>query len=207
VEAVASLPCCLEENVDRQRGKRVFGRSLAALQRLNVLGYGQPGSGLTLNLVSNPQGTSLPPVQGTLEAAYWRALGQGFGIVFNRLLTITNLRMKRFGGTLISQGPFGGYMDLLKGRLSAAIREQVMRRDLICVDWRDNLFDCDFNQQLGLPMHGDGRHAARAHLRDLLTRDFTGAPIRVADHCYGCTASRGSSSGGTLAYNLTERAA
>ncbi len=194
VEVVASLPCYLEENVDRQRGKGVFERSIHGLRRLNALGYGRPGSGLALNLVYNPQGPSLPPEQGALEAAYRHELALRFGVVFNRLYTITNMPIQRFGSTLVSKGQFDGYMALLKANFSAANLDQVMCRGLVSVDWQGRLYDCDFNQQLGLPAGG----AAHGHLRDLLAQDWGERPIAVADHCYGCTAGRGSSCTGAL---------
>ena len=196
VEVVASLPCYQEENVDKQRGKGVYGRSIDGLKRLNSLGYARPGSGLTLNLVYNPGGAFLPPEQGGLEAAYKKQLGERHGIVFNRLLSITNMPILRFGSTLVSKGLFAAYMQLLKDNFRRENLDQVMCRELISVDWQGNLFDCDFNQQLGLLMHGDGR--ARPRLADLLSTDFARAPIKVADHCYGCTAGQGSSCGGAL---------
>ena len=201
VEVVASLPCYLEDNVDKQRGKGVYALSIAGLQRLNQLGYGQPGSGLTLNLVFNPAGPSLPPEQTGLQAAYKQELLQRHGIVFNRLYTITNMPILRFGSTLVSKGQFADYMTLLKHSFSQANLEQVMCRDLISVDWQGHLYDCDFNQMLGLVagLNGSPRaHTGAPHLRDLLQQDPAGAPVRVADHCYGCTAGKGSSCGGAL---------
>ena len=194
VEVVASLPCYLEDNVDRQRGKGTFERSVAGLRRLNELGYGRPGSGLDLHLVYNPQGPSLPPEQVPLEAAYKRELSERFGIIFNRLYTITNMPIQRFGSSLVSKGGLGEYMELLKGSFSAANLDGVMCRSLVSVDWRGLLYDCDFNQQLGLPLCG----GARPHLRDLLTQDWADHPIAIADHCYGCTAGQGSSCAGAL---------
>lgn len=194
VEVVASLPCYTPGNVDKQRGDGVFEKSIAGLQRLNALGYGQPGSGLTLNLVYNPIGPSLPPPQEKLQADYQRELQQHFGIAFNQLFTITNMPIQRFGSTLISKGQFGDYMQLLKGSFSTANLNNVMCRSLVSVDYDGRLFDCDFNQQLGLPLP-----AGRAtHLRDLLDEDLLGHDIRIADHCYGCTAGQGSSCGGAL---------
>ncbi len=201
VEVVASLPCYLEDNVDKQRGKGVYARSIAGLQRLNRLGYAQPGSGLDLNLVYNPAGPNLPPEQIGLEASYKHELLQRHGIVFNRLYTITNMPILRFGSTLVSKGQFAEYMVLLKRSFSRANLDQVMCRDLISVDWQGHLFDCDFNQMLGLPARLNGTphsHLRDIHLRDLLEHDPAGAPVRVADHCYGCTAGQGSSCGGAL---------
>lgn len=193
VEVIASLPCYSAENVDRQRGDGVFDRSIAALQALNALGYGRPATGLTLNLVYNPLGATLPPDQVGLEADFKRELRAQFGIEFNTLLAITNMPIKRFGSTLISKGTFGSYMRLLKDNFSSANLQGVMCRSLISVDWTGALHDCDFNQQLGLPMP-----RGMAHVRDLLSGDPDGRPIRVADHCYGCTAGQGSSCGGAL---------
>ena len=209
VEVVASLPCYLEDNVDRQRGKGVYARSIAGLKRLNDLGYGRPGTGLELHLVYNPGGPSLPPEQGGLEAAYKRELQDRYGIVFNRLYSLANMPILRFGSTLVSKGQFDDYMRLLKSSHRAANLEQVMCRDLISVDWRGRLFDCDFNQMLGLPLPGGGfgDGPGGAHLRDLLHTDFADSSIRVADHCYGCTAGQGSSCGGALNDLPLDRAA
>ncbi len=192
VEVVASLPCYSMDNVDKQRGEGVFDRSIAGLQALNKLGYGQADSPLRLNLVYNPQGPSLPPNQQALQADYKRELRAHFGIVFNELFAITNMPIKRFGSTLISKGQFDTYMTLLKDNFSAENLKQVMCRSLISVDWLGNLFDCDFNQQLELPVR------SKAHLKDLLNTDPTGEPIVVANHCFGCTAGQGSSCGGAL---------
>jgi radical SAM/Cys-rich protein len=197
VEVVASLPCYSVANVDRQRGEGVFSRSIAGLQALNALGYGQPGSGLVLNLVYNPQGAALPPPQGPLEADYQRELAQHFGIVFNHLFALTNMPIQRFGSTLISKGTFASYLQLLKSSFQAHNLATVMCRSQISVDWEGTLYDCDFNQMLGLRARL-GRVAA-PHLRDLLAQDGAGDAIRVAQHCYGCTAGQGSSCGGALA--------
>jgi radical SAM/Cys-rich protein len=196
VEVVASLPCYSPANVDRQRGDGVFDKSIAALQRLNALGYARPGSGLTLNLVYNPQGPSLPPPQGPLEADYKRELRAHFGIEFDQLFALTNMPIQRFGSTLVSKAQFQPYMALLKGAFKAENLDTVMCTSLVSVDWRGELFDCDFNQMLGLPMRLADR--PRAHLRDLLTDAVDGGSVRVADHCYGCTAGQGSSCGGAL---------
>lgn len=198
VEVVASLPCYLPENVDRQRGNGVFDRSIAALQRLNALGYGRAGSGLTLNLVFNPQGPSLPPSQSALQADYARELYAQFGIVFNQLFVLANMPIQRFGSTLISKGSFADYLRLLRENFAAANLEQVMCRTLVSVDWQGHLHDCDFNQQLGLPLPAFDGLDSPPHLRDLLRVALEGRPIRVADHCYGCTAGQGSSCGGSL---------
>jgi radical SAM/Cys-rich protein len=149
---VASLPCYLEENVDRQRGKGTFDASIRGLQRLNALGYAAPDSGLMLNLVFNPQGPTLPPPQEALTAAYREHLGQEFGIAFNELFTLSNMPIQRFGSMLISKGQFNSYMQLLRGAHRDENLEQVMCRNLLSIDWQGYLYDCDFNQQLGLPL-------------------------------------------------------
>jgi radical SAM/Cys-rich protein len=196
VEVVASLPCYSLENVDRQRGKGVFDKSIAALQRLNALGYGQAGSGLTLNLVYNPQGAELPPDQARLEADYKRELFAHFGIVFNRLFALANMPIKRFGSTLVSKGTYNSYMQLLKDNYIPDNLDSVMCRNLVSVDWQGFLYDCDFNQQLEIAL--PDTRPGRPHLTDLLKEDLAGKAIRVADHCYGCTAGQGSSCGGSL---------
>ncbi|HEU0290013.1 MAG TPA: arsenosugar biosynthesis radical SAM (seleno)protein ArsS [Burkholderiales bacterium] len=196
VEVVASLPCYLEENVDAQRGKGVFESSIRALKRLNQLGYGKNGSGLVLNLVYNPQGPTLPPAQDGLEADYHRHLGEKYGVTFDHLYVLTNMPIQRFGSTLISRGQFEEYMELLKNAYQPQNLESVMCRNLVSVDWRGYVYDCDFNQMLGLPLAYRGR--PRVHLRDLAGVDLANNPIVVKDHCYGCTAGQGSSCGGAL---------
>ena len=196
VEVSASLPCYSQENVDKQRGEGVFEKSIEGLKKLNLLGYGKPGSGLILNLVFNPQGPKLPPSQEQLEADYHRLLNENFGIAFNHLFTITNMPIQRFGSTLISKGQFEGYMDLLVSSFQAHNLDSVMCRSLLSVDYLGYVYDCDFNQMLGLPLQHAGR--LKTHLRDLMAVDLLGNPIVVKDHCYGCTAGQGSSCGGAL---------
>lgn len=196
VEVTASLPCYTEELVDRQRGKGVYDKSIAGLLRLNALGYGSPRTGLVLNLVYNPQGPSLPPGQESLEADYKRELGTRHGVIFNRLYTLANMPIQRFGSTLVSKGQFNEYMTLLKGAHRDENLEGVMCRTLVSVDWQGAVYDCDFNQMLGLPLVVDGLR--RPQLSDLIGRDLAGNPISVRDHCYGCTAGQGSSCGGAL---------
>jgi radical SAM/Cys-rich protein len=196
VEIIASLPCYLEDNVDRQRGNGVFNASLRALRRLNRLGYGKDGSGLVLHLVYNPQGPVLPPPQADLEAAYHEHLAQ-YGIVFNRLYTLTNMPIARFGSMLISKGQFHGYMKLLRDNFQEANLPSVMCRTLVSVDWRGYVYDCDFNQMLGLPLGAYER--PRTHLAELSGQTLAGKPITTAEHCYGCTAGQGSSCSGALA--------
>ncbi len=197
VRVVASLPCYLKENVDRQRGDGTFRNSIEALHLLNSLGYGQPGSGLQLDLVYNPQGPVLPPPQQALEQDYKQHLHEQYKVNFNHLLTLTNMPIKRFGSTLVSHDQFDDYMSLLKSSHQDDNTRTVMCRSLISIDWQGYLYDCDFNQMLNLPMQVD--HRPRLHLSDLIGLDTEELPIKVADHCYGCTAGQGSSCGGALA--------
>ena len=196
VVIVASMPCYLEDNVERQRGKGVFSSSIRGLRRLNALGYGRDPTGLELNLVYNPQGPSLPPPQEALEADYRRVLGEQYGIVFNQLYTLANMPIQRFGSMLISKGEFARYLDLLRHAHLDANLGGVMCRDLISVDYRGYLYDCDFNQMLDLPLVRRG--GERIHLSELGTGELDGRKVRVAGHCFGCTAGQGSSCGGAL---------
>ena len=196
VEVVASMPCYLEDNVDRQRGKGTFDASIRGLQRLNALGYAQPGSGLTLNLVYNPQGASLPPGQEALERDYKKHLSQHFGVTFNQLFTLANMPIQRFGSMLVSKGQFNRYMELLRSAHREDNLAQVMCRSLVSVDWQGYLYDCDFNQQLDLPIRDAGK--PRVHLSEIAAGRLEDQPIRVADHCFGCTAGQGSSCCGAL---------
>ena len=193
---IASLPCYLEDNVERQRGKGVFASSVRGLKRLNALGFGHEGSGLTLDLVFNPQGPVLPPPQQALEAAYKQELLAQFGIVFNTLFTLTNMPIQRFGSALVSNGQFDAYIALLKGAHSDANLPHLMCRHLLSVDWQGFVYDCDFNQMLDMPLELNGCQAL--HLSDLLYANFDGAAIQVAGHCYGCSAGQGSSCQGAL---------
>jgi radical SAM/Cys-rich protein len=197
VEITASLPCYLEDNVDRQRGKGVFETSIRALQKLNSLGYGQPDSPLKLNLVYNPQGPVLPPGQDGLKRDYQQRLLDSYGVVFNELYALTNMPIQRFGSTLVSKGQFEPYMKLLKDAYRPENLDTVMCRTLLSVDWQGYIYDCDFNQMLELPLTWKGR--PRPHLRELLGANLEHNPIVVKDHCYGCTAGQGSSCGGALA--------
>jgi radical SAM/Cys-rich protein len=196
VEIIASLPCYLEENVDAQRGKGVYGASVRGLQKLHALGYGKADSALMLNLVYNPIGPYLPPAQDELEADYKRELKNRYGIEFNRLYTLANMPIARFGSSLVSKGQFHEYMTLLRGAHCNENLAGVMCRTLISVDYRGYVYDCDFNQMLRIPLRSNEH--PRWHLKDLLNRDLEGNPIIVADHCYGCTAGQGSSCGGAL---------
>lgn len=195
VEIIASLPCYLEENVDKQRGKGVFKDSLAALQRLNRLGYGQPDSPLQLNLVYNPQDAVLPPDQHNLELAYKQHLQQQDGIVFNRLYAIANMPIQRFGSMLVSQGRFDAYLALLRGSFRAENLAHLMCLNTVSIDWQGAVYDCDFNQMLAMPL---GAAGGPVHISDLLPQTLEGANIATAAHCYGCTAGQGSSCGGAL---------
>jgi radical SAM/Cys-rich protein len=196
VEIVASLPCYLEENVEQQRGKGVYDDSIRAIRRLNALGYGRE-PGLQLNLVFNPVGPVLPPPQQALEDDYKRELGQRFGISFNRLYTITNMPISRFGAVLLAGGQYDDYMTLLRDNFSDENLDGVMCRNLLSVDWRGFLYDCDFNQMLDLPLLASDRQ--RGHIGDLATvTDLADKLIVTGDHCYGCAAGQGSSCGGAL---------
>jgi radical SAM/Cys-rich protein len=196
VEVVASMPCYLPDNVEAQRGKGVFAASIRGLRRLNGVGYGRDASGLMLNLVYNPQGPVLPPPQEALEADYRRVLRDAHGVAFNRLYTLANMPIQRFGAVLLAKGQFDRYLALLQDAHLDANLDGVMCRSLISVDYRGYVFDCDFNQMLDLPLRREGRE--RMHLADLLGRDLAGDPIAVAGHCFGCTAGQGSSCGGAL---------
>ncbi|MDD2739675.1 MAG: arsenosugar biosynthesis radical SAM protein ArsS [Methylomonas lenta] len=196
VQIVASLPCYLEDNVDKQRGKGVFKDSLAALQRLNRLGYAQPGSQLKLNLVFNPQDALLPPDQQTLEQAYKQHLQADYGIVFNSLFAIANMPIKRFGSMLISQGQFESYMRLLKDNFRADNLDNLMCLNTLSIDWQGNVYDCDFNQMLDMPLGAIAK--PRVHISQLNLEQLNHAPITTAAHCFGCTAGQGSSCGGAL---------
>src|SRR5258708_5071728 len=197
VDIVASLPCYTPELVDRQRGKGVYELSIAALRKLNALGYGREAGGLTLDLVYNPQGASLPPARAKLEPDYKRTLGGKFGVVFNRLFTLANMPIQRFGSTLVTKGQFGDYMNLLRSAHSDANLESVMCRSLVSIDYLGYAYDCDFNQMPRIALLVAGH--PRTHLKDVLARDLEGNAIAVRDHCYGCTAGQGSSCAGALA--------
>jgi radical SAM/Cys-rich protein len=193
VEICASLPCYLQENVEAQRGKGVYDTSIEALRQLNALGY---GGDLVLNLVYNPVGPVLPPHQEALEADYRRELSARFGIQFSRLLTITNMPISRFGAVLLAQNQYVQYMNLLRNNFRHDNMDTLMCRSLISVDWQGNLYDCDFNQMLDIPLIVSDR---RRHIRDLISAlNLEGKPIATGEHCYGCTAGQGSSCGGAL---------
>lgn len=193
VQLVASLPCYLDENVTAQRGSGVYRRSLAALRRLNALGYGRQGD-LQLNLVYNPGGPFLPPAQEALEADYRRELRDRHGIEFTRLLTITNMPTGRFLRDLCARGKAGRYRELLRDNFNPQTLDVLMCRRQICIAWDGTLADCDFNLALGLglaptlPRRIDALHPAMLHNRAIVT----------GEHCFACTAGCGSSCGGAL---------
>jgi len=193
VEITASLPCYTESNVDQQRGKGAFEKSIRALRLLNEIGYGQPGSSLALNLVYNPLGASLPPPQEKLEADYKSHLRESFGIEFNRLFTITNMPIKRFADMLVREGKHESYMGLLANHFNPATVEHVMCRDLVSIGWDGKIYDCDFNQMLDLETPG-GKNIWEI---DSFS-ELANSGIATDSHCFGCTAGAGSSCGGSL---------
>jgi radical SAM/Cys-rich protein len=199
VEIVASLPCYTEGNVDQQRGRGTFDESIAALRRLNALGYGTPGSALRLDLVYNPLGPSLPPSQQALELDYKRELGERFGIEFHRLITITNMPIRRFAEQLARLGKTEAYQALLVDHFNPATVEGLMCRSQASVDWLGRLYDCDFNLMLDLPLPA-GARAGRPTVWEVANlQELEGTAIATAGHCFGCTAGAGSSCSGALA--------
>lgn len=194
VDIVASLPCYLEDNVDKQRGNGVFQSSLAALKRLNILGYGLPGTNLILDLVFNPQGINLPPEQKALEVSYKTHLAAEYDVFFNKLYTLANMPIKRFGSMLMSKGLFNEYMALLVASYNPDTVNDVMCRELISIDWQGYVYDCDFNQMLDLPI----ADKAEVHISELDGKVLANQEIATRQHCYGCTAGQGSSCGGAL---------
>ena len=192
IEVVASLPCYQEDNVNKQRGKGVFRKSIKVIQKLNLLGYGT-NNDLKLNLVYNPQGPFLPPQQEALEKKYKLILKNDYDIIFNKLYTITNMPIARFGSTLVSENKFNSYMDLLKDNFNKDALKNLMCKTLISVDYKGYVYDCDFNQMLNINMNG----IKKTHITDL-QKNIILKDINTADHCYGCTAGSGSSCGGKL---------
>ena len=197
VEIVASLPCYLEENVDQQRGNQVFERSIEALRELNTLGYGQPGSSLTLTLVYNPLGPSLPPPQESHEADYRRELESRHGVRFTRLFTITNLPISRFLDDLVRTDRLAAYQEKLLEAFNPATVDGLMCRDTLSVDWQGGLYDCDFNQMLDMPLGGAERWTV-TRLDDARWRQLLERSVVTDRHCFGCTAGAGSSCQGSL---------
>ena len=207
VKVVASLPCYSEENTDKQRGAGVFSRSIAALVELNKVGYGVKGTGLELDLMYNPGGAFLPPSEAALTEAYRSELGDTYGVEFSRLVTLTNMPIKRFADFLHREGKTEEYMRLLVENFNPAAAEGVMCRDLVSVSWDGRVFDCDFNQQLDMPMPrsfgsagGDGDGGEGLTVFDVDSLDeLTGKRLAVDNHCFGCTAGAGSSCSGATA--------
>ncbi len=193
IQLVASMPCYLEENVCAQRGKGVYERSIAAIKRLNALGYGSNPE-LTLNLVYNPGGPFLPPPQLVLEEDYRRELGQRFGITFTRLLTITNMPLGRFRTELIRKKEEENYLRLLRESFNPQTVTELMCRHQLNVGWDGTLYDCDFNLALGLSVN----HGAPDHIQSFRLEDLWKRRIVTGEHCFACTAGFGSSCGGAL---------
>ncbi len=195
VKVVASLPCYLESNVDIQRGKGVFSKSIEAIRMLNKLGYASNGSQLELDLVYNPQGAVLPPSQIKLEKDFQRELSDRYGIYFNKLLVLTNMPIKRFANYLKLNGQLDEYLELLRNNFNPLTLSSLMCTNTLSVDWEGGLYDCDFNQQLGMKIN-----SKQKTLKDLLLEknEFNGMLIKTGEHCYGCSAGNGSSCGGSL---------
>jgi radical SAM/Cys-rich protein len=194
VEVIASLPYYTAEPVDRQRGKGVYDKSLESIRRLNALGYGQEGSGLLLNLVYNPVGAYLPPDQSAIEAEFKKALAERHGLRFNKLFTLTNMPISRFLGFLHVSGNYDRYMSKLEASFNPAAVSNLMCRSLVSVGWDGALYDCDFNQMLGMPLvSGQPRT-----IQDFDPAGLARRRITTGDHCYGCTAGAGSSCGGAV---------
>jgi radical SAM/Cys-rich protein len=193
VEITASLPCYTESNVDQQRGKGAFEKSIRALRLLNAIGYGRKASGLTLNLVYNPLGASLPPQQEKLEADYKTHLRENFAIEFDRLLTITNMPIKRFAEFLFREGKQEAYMALLTNHFNPATVNGLMCRDLVSIGWDGGIYDCDFNQMLDLETP-----SGKSIWKIESFAELAKISIATDGHCFGCTAGAGSSCGGSL---------
>lgn len=196
IELIASLPCYIEENVDRQRGDGTFELSIRALQMLNRLGYGVPRTGLTLHLVYNPLGAYLPPPQEQLEQDYKRVLMETYGIVFTHLYCLTNMPITRFEKFFKLRGEYDRYIDLLESAFNPATLDDVMCRNLLSVGWEGSVYDCDFNQMLDVPLRDEEGGALK--IWDLAAQAIEGRQILVGNHCYACTAGAGSSCGGAL---------
>ena len=195
VEIIASMPCYSAKNVNEQRGEGVFEGSIAALQLLNSLGYGI-ASDLPLNLIYNPVGAFLPPSQTELEADYKRELKKHFGIVFNKLYTLTNLPIGRFASYLRRNSKLEEYMQLLIDAFNPATIDGLMCRNTISVGWRGEVYDCDFNQQLGMQWNNSG--SKPLFLWDIDAESLEDREIMTGDHCFGCTAGAGSTCGGAI---------
>ena len=195
IKIVASLPCYLEDNVDSQRGKGVFEKSIFAIKQLNRLGYGKKGTNLILDLVFNPLGPQLPPAQKSLEESFHKELNSRYGISFNKLIVITNMPIKRFADYLNSCNKLEEYNELLKDNYNKLTLDSLMCLNTISVNWQGSLFDCDFNQQLEMP-----NNFLPSTLENLLDKKISinGKSVITGSHCFGCTAGNGSSCGGAL---------
>ena len=194
MEVIASMPYFLEQQTDAQRGKGVFDQSISAMRRLNEAGYGVEGSGLNLNLVYNPTGAFLPPDQSAIEMDFKRELLSRYGLVFNRLYTITNMPISRFSDYLKRSGNYESYMEKLISSFNPAAIDGLMCRSLISVGWDGRLYDCDFNQMLELPLSAGMPRT----IKELDLHVLTNRRISTGEHCYGCTAGSGSSCGGAV---------
>ncbi|HHN73915.1 MAG TPA: radical SAM/Cys-rich domain protein [Acidobacteria bacterium] len=203
VEVISSLPYYRASLTDRQRGRGVFDKSVEAIRRLNAEGFGRPGSGLLLDLVYNPAGAYLPPDQCSLEAEFRRELREKLGLEFNRLLTMTNMPIHRFRQQLEQRGGYERYMEKLKENFNPAAAAGVMCRSMISVDHQGRLYDCDFNQMLGVELDAE----APATIFDFDMSALLARRIRFARHCFGCTAGAGSSCGGATADSGMEQEA
>ncbi len=195
VHVVASLPAVNAQQTDAQRGEHVFERSLEALRRLNAAGYGRPGTGLELTLMSNPSGAFLPPPQAAQERRFRALLAERYGIVFTRLIELTNMPIHRFLEFLLERGEAERYAATLSAAFNPAAAAGLMCRDTLSVGWDGRLYDCDFNQMLGLRLEPAGTRTVFEARAEALA----GRPVRVARHCLGCTAGQGSSCGGATA--------
>jgi radical SAM/Cys-rich protein len=191
---ISSLPCYTQDNVDQQRGRGVYERSIDALKKLNAVGYGKQGSGLPIHLVYNPGGDALPGSQMQLEKDYKRELWENSKIVFNNLYTITNMPINRYLNFLISKGKYEEYMDKLISNFNPSAAMTVMCRDTISVDWEGFIYDCDFNQQLEMKVEA----SSPQHIRDFDFEKLSSRSIELGQHCFGCTAGEGSSCQGAL---------
>ena len=194
IRLVCSLPCYTEDNVDAQRGKGVFDKSISGLQWLNKVGYGIDPE-LNLDLVYNPGGAFLPPEQMGLEQEYRTMLGDNFGITFSSLLAITNIPVNRFAHALKRDGEIEDYQHLLVSNFNESTVDNLMCRHLLNLDWEGRVFDCDFNQMLDIPLSG----GEQTYLWDIAIDDVAGKSVATNRHCFGCTAGAGSSCGGVLA--------
>jgi radical SAM/Cys-rich protein len=193
VDLVASMPCYLEDNIDRQRGKGVFGKNIEVLRHLNQIGFGTGMAGRRLHLVYNPGGAYLPGAQEQLEKAYKAHLAALYGISFDRLYTITNMPLGRFAKQLKAQGKLDDYVELLMNSSHAANLSGLMCRYTVSVDWRGHIYDCDFNQALGKPAA-----AREIYIGRINPQDLAGLPVVTGDHCFGCTAGAGSGCRGSF---------